>query len=68
MDIRAIKHAAKLSEWSERIRACRSSGKQIKTWCEDNEISVILWVPLARCALLSAYLSSMSPPYLLILL
>lgn len=40
MDVRAIKHAAKLSEWSERIRACRSSGKQVKTWCEENGISV----------------------------
>ena len=36
MDVRAIKHAAKLSEWSERIRACRSSGKPAKTWCEEN--------------------------------
>ena len=40
MDVRAIKHAAKLSEWSERIRACRSSGKQVKTWCEENGINV----------------------------
>ena len=39
-DVRAIKHAAKLSEWSERIRACRSSGKQVKTWCEENGINV----------------------------
>ena len=40
MDVRAIKHAAKLSEWSERIRACRSSGKQVRTWCEENGINV----------------------------
>ena len=36
MDVRGIKHAAKLSEWSERIRACRSSGKPVRTWCEEN--------------------------------
>lgn len=40
MDIRAIKHVAKLSEWSERIRACRSIGKQVKTWCEENGINI----------------------------
>ena len=40
MDVRAIKHAAKISEWSERIRACRSSGKPVKTWCEENGINI----------------------------
>ena len=40
MDVRAIKHAAKLSEWSERIRSCRSSGVPVKSWCEENGISV----------------------------
>ena len=40
MDVRAIKHAAKLSEWSERIRLCRSSGVPVKSWCEENGISV----------------------------
>ena len=40
MDVRAIKHAAKLSEWSERIRACRSSGEPVKTWCEENGINI----------------------------
>lgn len=39
MDVRTIKHAAKLSEWSERIRTCRSSGKPVKTWCEENGIN-----------------------------
>lgn len=40
MDVRAIKHATKLSEWSERIRTCRSSGIPVKTWCEENGINV----------------------------
>ena len=40
MDVRAIKHAAKLSEWSEHIRACRSSGEPVKTWCEENGINI----------------------------
>ena len=40
MDVRTIKHAAKLSEWSEHIRACRSSGEPVKTWCEENGINI----------------------------
>jgi len=40
MDVRAIKHAAKLSEWQERIQACRTSGIPVKTWCEKNNISI----------------------------
>lgn len=40
MDVRAIKHATKLSEWSERIRACRSSGIAVKNWCEENGINI----------------------------
>ena len=40
MDVRAIKHAAKLSEWEERILACRSSGIPVKIWCEENNISI----------------------------
>lgn len=40
MDVRTIKHATKLSEWSERIRACRSSGEPVKTWCEENGINI----------------------------
>ena len=40
MDVRGIKHAAKLSEWRERIRAFRSSGKAVKTWCAENGINI----------------------------
>ena len=40
MDVRTIKHAAKLSEWSEHIRACRSSGEPVKAWCEENGINI----------------------------
>lgn len=39
MEVRAIKHAIKLSEWKERIQACRSSGKTITAWCEENRIN-----------------------------
>lgn len=38
MDIRTMKRAAKLAEWSEKVQACRSSGQSVKEWCEQNGI------------------------------
>ena len=38
MEIRTFKHAAKMSEWQERIQACRSSGQPVSTWCAANGI------------------------------
>ena len=38
MDVRTMKHAAKLAEWSEKVQACRSSGLPVKEWCEQNNI------------------------------
>ena len=40
MEIRTIKHAAKMSEWGEHIRLCRSSGKPVSVWCKENNINV----------------------------
>ena len=40
MGVREIKHTAKLSEWSERIRTCRSSGKSVKAWSEEKGITI----------------------------
>ena len=40
MDVRAIKHVAKMTEWSERIRACRSSGMPVKEWCAENRVGI----------------------------
>lgn len=39
MEVRAIKHTINLSEWKERIQACRSSGKTVTAWCEENRIN-----------------------------
>ena len=39
MDIRAMKHAAKLAEWGEKVKACRSSGLPVRTWCQQHDIS-----------------------------
>ena len=38
MDVRTMKHAAKLAEWSERVQACRSSGLPVREWCERNNV------------------------------
>lgn len=38
MDVRTMKHAAKLAEWSEKVQACRSSGLTVKDWCEQNNV------------------------------
>ena len=38
MDVRTMKHAAKVAEWSEKVQACRSSGLTVKEWCEQNHV------------------------------
>ena len=38
MDVRTMKHAAKLAAWSEKVQACRSSGLPVKEWCEQNNV------------------------------
>ena len=37
--VRALKHRAKLQEWSARIAECRSSGKRVKEWCAAQGIN-----------------------------
>ena len=38
MDVRTMKHAVKLAEWSEKVQACRSSGMTVKEWCKQNQV------------------------------
>ena len=37
--LQALNSQEKISVWSERIRACRSSGISVRAWCEENGIS-----------------------------
>ena len=37
--LQALNSQEKISVWSERIAACRSSGISVRTWCEENGIS-----------------------------
>lgn len=34
-----LKHQARLQDWSEAIRDCRSSGLSVKQWCRQREIT-----------------------------
>ena len=37
--LQALNSQEKISVWSERIAACRSSGISVRAWCEENGIS-----------------------------
>ena len=40
MGMQAMKHAALLQEWSARIAECRTSGKSVKAWCNEQGIPI----------------------------
>ena len=40
MRVQAMKHAAKLQEWSAKIAECRSNGMTVKAWCTEQEIPI----------------------------
>ena len=37
--LQTVNQQRKLSEWAERVTACRSSGQSVKTWCQENGVS-----------------------------
>lgn len=39
MNARELKHMALLGEWKEKVAACRSSGKTVRAWCEEEGIA-----------------------------
>lgn len=34
-----VRNMESLTCWTERIAACKSSGKNVSTWCEENGIN-----------------------------
>jgi len=40
MTVREVKHEAKLQEWAEKIRDCRSSGETVKDWCASHSVTL----------------------------
>jgi transposase-like protein len=39
MDVEKVTHEIRLQQWIGIIKECRSSGKTVKSWCEENGIS-----------------------------
>ena len=37
--LQTVNQQRKLSEWAERVSACRGSGLSVKTWCRENGVS-----------------------------
>ncbi len=40
MNARELKHMARLTEWKEKVAACRSSGQTVRAWCREQGIAV----------------------------
>ena len=38
--VQALKHAARLQEWSAKVAECRSSGNSVKAWCAEHGIAL----------------------------
>ena len=38
MNANEAKHEARVAEWTERVRECRSSGLSVKAWCAGQGI------------------------------
>lgn len=39
MNARGLKHMARLEEWKGKVAECRSSGKSVRAWCQEQGIS-----------------------------
>ena len=39
MKVQELAHRARVAEWQEKIRKCRSSGMSVTCWCAENQIS-----------------------------
>ena len=37
--LQTVNQQRKLSEWAERVSACRNSGLTVKAWCRENGVS-----------------------------
>lgn len=38
-ELQSVTSAQKLSLWSDRVEKCRSSGKSVQKWCNENNIN-----------------------------
>ena len=54
MNAREWKHAERLTEWENQIRLCRSSGKTVTRWCQENQINTKTYYKWERICLKEA--------------
>lgn len=40
MDVQVVTHEIRLQKWMDIVKDCRSSGKTIKAWCNENGIDL----------------------------
>ena len=40
MDVQVVTREVRMQKWIGIVKACRSSSKTIKVWCEDNDINL----------------------------
>jgi len=40
MGVQTVAHGVRLQKWSNIVESCRSSGKTIKEWCDENNINL----------------------------
>ena len=40
MEVQKLTHEVRLQKWNGIVRSCRSSGKTIKSWCDENNINL----------------------------
>ena len=39
MKVQSVAHEIHLQAWSQRIKECRTSGKTVQAWCDENNIN-----------------------------
>ena len=40
MKVPQLTHEVRLQQWRKTVQECRSSGKTIKAWCDENQINI----------------------------
>ena len=40
MDVQKLTHEIRLQQWGKTVKDCRSSGKSVKSWCDEQNINI----------------------------
>lgn len=55
MDTQDVKRQYRLTQWTEIVRQCRSSGQTVSTWCAENNINPKKYYYWLRRVRMAAY-------------